>query len=200
MDISTEEKILIDKLVRAENRNEIMDIVKKLVPAATEFTAMLYADYSEYYNDYFVDEFMDIEKDEDRIKAVMKEYANVEKSWRENFLKLIPHIPLTDEDRLYRPKYIPMNAPELKNKYLENITISNQDWAEMRPEGKYVICAMRDNPELDWEAAEDFVISEIKKAVIDEKKSAEQKHESRHEEIMSEEEDIYFFSGRKHTT
>ncbi len=36
--ITVENKILIDKLVRSENEIEIMDIVKKLVPEATEFT------------------------------------------------------------------------------------------------------------------------------------------------------------------
>lgn len=86
-----------------------------------------------------------------------------------------------------------MNAPELKNKYLEKITITNQDWLEMSPEGKYVIRAMRNNPELDWEAAENFVISEIKKAVNGEKKSAEKKQQSKNEKTISEQKNMYLF-------
>lgn len=62
MIVNTEEKILIDKLVHTGNKNEIIDIVKKLVPAATEFTAMCYACHTKYGEDYEIDKIMDIEK------------------------------------------------------------------------------------------------------------------------------------------
>ena len=184
--ITAETKKLIDKLVHTENKDDIADIVKKFVPYATDFEVMRFANYRGYFDNYFTDEFMDIEKETDRIKFAEKNY------YAEKYLKLVPYIPLTEDDRLYRLPCVESNAPEIENPFLKNFKISNQDWREMRPEGKYVIRAMRNNPELDFESAENFVIDEIKKAINSEKETA-QKRKSEPETKMSDEEIFYFY-------
>lgn len=173
VNVTAENKILIDKLVRSENEIEIMDIVKKLVPEATEFTAMLYARYTEYDRDYEMDQFMDIAKDSDRIKFLDENKI----IFREEFFNLIPYMPLTAEERLYKNKYIKATAPKRKNKYLEGMHFSHQEFKELHPVERYIIRAMNYNPDFDWKAAEKFVLEETKKVIEDYRLSKEKKSE-----------------------
>lgn len=190
MIVNTEEKILIDKLVHTGNKNEIIDIVKKLVPAATEFTAMCYACHTKYGEDYEIDKIMDIEKKSDRVKFLKENCSNYGEDFFNDMLNLAPYMPLTDEERLYRPKYLKSDAPKRKNKYLEGVAISNQDWHEMHPVERYIVRAMSNNSDFDWKAAKNFVLSETKKILENYRKTSTKKAEKISEPI--EHEDFYF--------
>ena len=92
---TVETKKLIDKLVHTENKDDIADIVKKLVPYATDFEVMRFANYRGYFNDYVFDEIMDIEKKSDRIKYLDENNIDF---FREEFINVVPYIPLTEDD------------------------------------------------------------------------------------------------------
>ena len=93
--VTAETKKLIDKLVHTENKDDIADIVKKLVPYATDFEVMRFANYRGYFNDYVFDEIMDIEKKSDRIKYLDENNIDF---FREEFINVVPYIPLTEDD------------------------------------------------------------------------------------------------------
>lgn len=118
-----------------------------MVPDATEFTTNLYAYYTEFQEDSLLDKFMDIESDVERKIFWQENYS----SYGEEFLKNIPHIPLTSDDRLYKLRRLSVNAPHPKNKNLDD------DFEYNTPIEKYIVQAMIFNHELDRSAAENLV-------------------------------------------
>lgn len=174
--------ILIDRLVHSENKNEIVEILKKLLPDATEFTTNLYAYYTEFQEDSLLDKFMDIESDVERKIFWQKNYS----SYGEEFLKNIPHIPLTSDDRLYKLRRLSVNAPQPKNQNLDD------DFEYNTPIDKYIVQAMIFNHELDRSAAENLVLSEIEKSYSSalEKKQA---HSSDNDSPLTDNEKFFLF-------
>ena len=183
--MTAEEKILIDKLVRTESKNDIVDIVKKLVPAATEFTAKLFAYHTEYHDEHYIDKFMDIKNKSERINFLNENCKDCSKKFFEDMLNLIPYMPLNDEERLYRPKVLKPDAPKIENKNLEGVVISNQEWKEMHPVEKYIIHAMSNNPEFDWKSAQDFVLKETEKVLQNSRRNFNKKNDA-HKPIENE--------------
>ena len=179
--VTAETKKLIDKLVRTENKDDIADIVKKLVSDATDFTAMRYANYTEYGEEDDIDKIMDIEKKSDRVKYLDENNIG---SFREEFINVIPYMPLTDEEQLYRKKTLRNDAPERKNKYLDGVTFYNQERQSTSLIGKYILRAMSYNPDFDFDSAEKFVSREIKENIYEAKKRQIEKQKNKsHEKI-----------------
>ena len=155
--MTKQERRLIDKLIHTENKNEIIDIVKKLVPEATNFTANRYAYYTEFYADSLFDKFMDIESKVLRKNFLKDNCSEYGADFCNDMLNLIPYIPLNEDERLYRPRHLTKYVPSPKNKNLI------RDIEYTSDVDKYIFQAMCDNHELDRNAAEELVLSEIEK-------------------------------------
>ncbi|MBQ7628885.1 MAG: hypothetical protein IJS81_01525 [Selenomonadaceae bacterium] len=154
--MTNDNRKLIDKLVHSESKIEIIDILKKLVPEATEFTLNLYAYHTEFCEDSLWDKFMDIESDAERKTFWQENFSDSDKEFFKDALNLIPHIPLTADERLYKIRRLTSTAPKPENKYLK-------DYEYTTPLEKYIVQAMVHNHELDRASAEKFVLAEIEK-------------------------------------
>ena len=180
-----DEKILIDELVRCTKPERIIELVKLLVPEANDRTAELYARWTEYLPESFVDQAMDEPSDTERMKLVEKKFPTADANERLEIFRQLPYVPLTDEQRLYRIRRLRFDAPAPpENKYLANEEFSGEDWLTMPPEIKYMIRAMRQNPDLDPESAARLVIETKQKIPVRldvkaDKKSAREKSSHR---------------------
>ena len=180
-----DEKNLIDELVRCTEQKRTIELVKLLVPEANDRTAELYARWTEYPPDSFVDQAMDESSDIERMKLVEKKFPTADANERIEIFRQLPYTPLNNEQRLYRIRQLRFDAPKPpENKYLAEEEFSNEDWLTMPPEIKYMIRAMRQNPDLDPESAARLVVETkqkipVRRDVKADKKSAREKSSHR---------------------